>query len=809
MKIVFFLRVIILCFPLNNLYAQADSVSHIQAHPVKNTYVLYGTIKDALTGNALTAATILISDLNKGVIAGEQGKYSLKVNKPGRYLIEVQYQGYASIAEFVLIHNETQKDFSLKPSVIEQEAVIVTGVSSATRIKQSPQTVDVVQKEDLMILSATNLVDALSKTIPGVNAFSTGPAIAKPFIRGLGYNRVITIHDGVKQEGQQWGDEHGLEVDEYSIQKVEVLKGPASLMYGSDAIAGVVNVITRVPVSNDLFKLNVSAEYQTNSNLHGFHAGLAGAKNNFYWNGYGSYKASQDYQNTYDGSVYNSRFKNKNAGLQVGYDGLWGYSSLSISSFDQYAGIIEGARDSASGKFIKTTPGGGTEIVDNNDFKSIHPDIPFQHIQHFKAVSNNNFIVGRSRIDLLLAYQKNSRSEFGEAGEQIMPSLKMDLETVNYNLIFKFPGSVIWHTSAGLNGMYQQNENGADEKIIPNYNLFDIGGFLVTQFIKNKVALSGGLRLDNRSIEGFGINDSTNKFTNFKRDFINASGSAGISYSASDLVTLKLNIARGFRAPNISELASNGAHEGTFRYEIGNQDLHSETSLQVDGSLEITSPHLSIEANLFYTHLNNFIFYEKVPGFSGDSIIFDAEENEYLRVFKFNQVSAKMFGGELSIDIHPHPLDWFHFKNTFSFTKGIFANTIDGSDNMPLIPPARFFSDLSFTLIEKSKTFRKMYVSVESDYIFNQNNPFRSYNTETSTAGYCLVNFLSGTEFVKKDKVIFGLTFSAQNLGNISYQSHLSRLKYTELNQATNRTGTFNMGRNFTLKIYVPIVYKI
>jgi iron complex outermembrane receptor protein len=227
-----------------------------------------------------------------------------------------------------VVNGDTQKDFALKETVVENEEVTVTGVSSATRIRQSPQPVNVIKKEELIKISSTNAIDALSKSVPGVSALSTGPAISKPFIRGLGYNRVITINDGVKQEGQQWGDEHGIEIDDYSIQRVEVLKGPASLMYGSDALAGVINILTQRPVSEGTITGSVLSEYQTNNALRGFYGNLAGTKNGFSWNAYGSYKGAEDYKNKYDGRVFNSKFYNQNFGGMLGYTAAVGDTAM-------------------------------------------------------------------------------------------------------------------------------------------------------------------------------------------------------------------------------------------------------------------------------------------------------------------------------------------------------------------------------------------------------------------------------------------------------------------------------------------------
>ncbi|MEP6684400.1 MAG: TonB-dependent receptor, partial [Parafilimonas sp.] len=234
--------ILILCFLIVRSNAQTDSISSNKNNIHKTNYLLEGKITDAKTGNTLPGATILIHDLNKGTIAKADGSYKINNIPAGKYLVEVSYVGYASNVQTININETAEQNFMLEQTAVEQEEVIVTGVTSATRIKQSPQPVSVIKREDFLNTPATNTIDALTKLVPGVNAVSTGPAISKPFIRGLGYNRVLTINDGVRQEGQQWGDEHGIEIDDYSVQRVEVLKGPASLMYGSDAIAGVINI---------------------------------------------------------------------------------------------------------------------------------------------------------------------------------------------------------------------------------------------------------------------------------------------------------------------------------------------------------------------------------------------------------------------------------------------------------------------------------------------------------------------------------------------------------------------------------------
>ena len=781
----------------------------IQNISAQTKSTLTGKITDEKTGTPLPNATIRIHDVNRDAIANEKGDYKTSFISPGNYLIEVSHIGYGSIVETVSISGNTIKNFSLKDAVVEQEGVTITGVSTATRIKQSPQPVIVLKKSELFKISSSNIINSLTH-VPGVNALTTGPAISKPFIRGLGYNRVLVINDGVKQEGQQWGDEHGIEIDDYSVQRIEVLKGPASLMYGSDGLAGVINIQSLTPVSEGTIMANLLGEYQTNSRLRGYYGNVAGAKNGFSFNAYGSYKGAQDYKNKNDGSVFNSKFNNKNTGAMLGYNGSYGHSYLRVSNFDQHTGIIEGNRDSVTGKFLKAVAGGGEEIAAINDFKLINPFVPYQHVQHFKLSSDNSFNAGKNKLDVSVGYQRNQRREFGDPDNINQPVAYFDLKTVNYAVKLIFPYKNNWKTSIGISGIAQSNQNKAEEALIPDYNLFDIGGFVFTQYHKDKLSLSGGLRFDNRHVQGKEMQEGTDiKFAAFEKNFSNVSGSAGISYEKSKELTLKFNIARGFRAPTLAELSSNGAHEGTNRFETGNRTLKSETSIQADAGIEFNSEHISMSAGIYFNSISNFIYYRKVlNSMGGDSLVPDPDSGDLLNVFKFDQQTANLYGVEFNMDLHPHPLDWLHFENTFSFTRAKFSKDIDGSKNVPNIPAARYLSQLKGNFLPKGNSVRNLYISIESDYTFRQKNAFTGYGTETATPDYWLINASFGTDIRSKGKTLFSINLSADNLTNVAYQNHLSRLKYTAINNVSGRQGVFNVGRSFAVKVNVPLSFK-
>jgi iron complex outermembrane receptor protein len=270
-------------------------------------------------------------------------------------------------------------------------------------------------------------------------------------------------------------------------------------------------------------------------------------------------------------------------------------------------------------------------------------------------------------------------------------------------------------------------------------------------------------------------------------------------------------LARGFRAPNLAELSSYGAHEGTNRFEYGNAALRSERSLQFDAGIEWSNAHLSIAGNLFYNNITDYIFYQKLSGVNGaDSLINQVNENgsvDELFAFAYKQRNAHLYGAEINVDIHPHPLDWLHIENSISLIRARFNEPLDGSRNLPGIPSARWLTELRFDLFKGSNAVKNSALSIQLDNMFAQNNAFTGYNTETNTPAYHLINMGYSTNIMRKQKVFFQVSLIAQNITDVAYQNHLSRLKYSAENVASGRMGVFNMGRNFSLKVNVPLVF--
>jgi iron complex outermembrane receptor protein len=276
-----------------------------------------GNIKDDQTNEILTGVSIYISDLKTGTSTDQKGNYQLENIKTGTYLFEISFNGYKKRVERIDINKDTVLDFLISQSVSELNEVVVTAVSHSTELKLSPIIIKPIDMGDLNENGATNLIDAL-KNVPGLSQITTGTGISKPTIRGLGYNRVISLYNGIRQEGQQWGDEHGIEMDEYSIDRIEIVKGPGSLMYGSDGIAGVLNFISPKALPIGQIKTQLISNYQSNNNLIAYSLSNSGNKNGFQWLGRFSNKYAGNYQNKYDGKVYNSGFQEYSGSLFLG-----------------------------------------------------------------------------------------------------------------------------------------------------------------------------------------------------------------------------------------------------------------------------------------------------------------------------------------------------------------------------------------------------------------------------------------------------------------------------------------------------------
>ena len=694
-------------------------------------------------------------------------------------------------------------------SHLQLNEVTVTGVTGDTKLKHATAPVSIVTPQLLRSTASTNIIDAIAHQ-PGVSQLTTGGSISKPIIRGLGYNRVVVMSEGVRQEGQQWGDEHGVEVDGNSVGSVEILKGPASLMYGSDAMAGVVILHAQPTLAEGEMKANVSTEYQTNNGLFGYHLSVAGNQKGFVWDARWSQKMAHAYKNKYDGYVPGSQFREQAGRLMLGVNKSWGHSRLAGSIYHLTPGIVEGERDPETGELDCAT----------EDVKTYGKALPFQQVKHYKLVWDNSLNLSSGYLKAIIGYQQNRRQEFEESMDEY--ELFFKLHTLTYDLRYITNEWNGWKLSTGIGGMYQKSGNEGEEYLIPDYRLFDFGLYATaTKTLGERWTLSGGVRYDHRRLHGDElIEDDNLRFTDFSRHFNGLTGSIGAVCNINDHFNLRLNLARGFRTPNMSELASNGVHEGSLRYEIGNQQLKAEYSLQADLGLDFTSHYVSAQLALFANHIDNYIFIR------GEGQEVRGERLDY-PVYIYTQGDARLLGFEAGVDIHP--VHSVHFSNTFSYVDARLTSHLlpltSENKYLPFTPAPKWTSELKWELFHHTHStvsphamheyrhahpksgvaLNNLYIAAGLDCYLKQTHIYRADDTETETPGYALLSLSASTDIQWRGKKLAELYVTADNLLNKAYQNHLSRLKYTDENVVTGRRGIYNMGRNITFKVVVPI----
>ena len=700
----------------------------------------------------------------------------------------------------VKVHQHAEDSTDVFFRHLNLNEVTVTGVTGDTKLKHSTAPVSVVTPQELRSTASTNIIDAISHQ-PGVSQLTTGGSISKPIIRGLGYNRVVVMSEGVRQEGQQWGDEHGVEVDGSSVNSVEILKGPASLMYGSDAMAGVVILHAQPTLAEGEMRANVSSEYQTNNGLFGYNLSIAGNQKGFVWDARYSDKMAHSYKNKYDGYVPGSQFRERAGRLMLGLNKAWGHSRLIWTAYHLTPGIVEGERDPETGEL---------EHAEGWTAHQYSKSLPFQQVKHYKLVWDNSFNLRSGNLKAIIGYQQNKRQEFEESADEY--ELYFKLHTLTYDLRYVTNERNGWKFSTGIGGMYQKSGNEGEEYLIPDYHLFDFGIYATaTKNISDRWTLNGGVRYDHRRLHGNElIEDGDKRFTDFSRHFNGLTGSVGAVYNVNEHFNVRLNLARGFRTPNMSELASNGVHEGSIRYELGNQQLKAEYSLQADLGLDFTSQYVSAQVALFANRINNYIFTHRL----------NQEIEEGYLTYAYTPGDARLLGFEAGVDFHP--VHSIHFSSNFSYVDAQLMHASADKKYLPFTPAPRWSSELKWELFHHSHTtvnhhhttgavyrslFNNLYVAAGLDYYLKQTHIYRADDTETETPGYALLCLSAGTDIQVKGKKIAELYVTADNLLNKAYQNHLSRLKYADENVVTRRRGVFNMGRNITFKIVVPIQF--
>ncbi len=779
-----------------------------------------GIITDKSTRQPLIGVSIYFPSLKKGGITDTSGRYRVTALPAGTHKIEARFLSYkAQTRSIQLLSAETTADFSLEPDAAQLQEVVVTGLTTGSTVKDSPVPIMTYNKIQWLQGSSTNLVDAVGK-LPGMSQITTGVGLSKPVIRGLGFNRVITVHDGVRQEDNQWGEEHALQVDEYSIDRYEIIKGSGSLLYGSDGLGGVMSLISARPPEAGVLNGQVLTNYQSNNGMVGLSGVLEGTtQKGLFGRVRMSTKNAGNYRNQYDGLVYGSAYREFDLNGTIGINRKWGYSQIYMSNWHQDINVVTGERD-PSGRFqelVRTSS--TTEALRPVSDATLHSraiePANYQNLNNFKTSWNTFAKVGSGNISAIVSYSQNRRQEFASTLTPGQPALYFYLQNVFYDLKYYFGGHNGWDFTIGGNGLWQYNQNKGLQILYPGYRSWDNGLFLFAQKKTDRLTINGGIRMDIRRMhinklyaDKNGVFSETVssqvRFAGLDKTYANPTASFGATYALSSRWTVKMNIGRGFRAPSTPELSANGEHAGTFRYEIGSPSLLSETSWQGDLGINYESPDVSITASLFQNRINNYTYSEKVlDRFGRDSIV---DPSRPILTYRYRQGNAVLFGGEAQVTFNPHSARWFHFTTSYSLVRSRnLTATTDSARYLPFLPPPRIIGQVKFTKAEAGNHWRNLYALLEVEQNWKQTEALLAYGTETETPGYTLVNLGGGTDLVNSNgRVLGSLYLTVQNIFDVAYQSHQNRLKYFGVNEATGRRGVYNMGRNISVKVVIP-----
>ncbi|SDE24309.1 iron complex outermembrane recepter protein [Pricia antarctica] len=717
---------------------------------------LEGSISDDASGSPLFGADVYFPQLEKGSISDENGQFKINALPTGNYKILVSSIGFQTYSKTLTLKKGSNAiNVALSPTAIEMEEVIVSTPFHKLQ-RENVMKVERASVAELKTKGAVTLSEGITN-IPGVESVSTGLGIGKPVIRGLSSNRVLVYTQGVRLENQQFGDEHGLGISDAGIESVEVIKGPATLLYGSDAMGGVLYLNPEKFANAGETEGDVNLNYFSNTTGFDGNAGIATSSEKLKFLIRGSAASHTDYGTGGGQNVTNSRFGEYDLKTGLGYQSTTFKTELRYNYNNLKLGVPE-------------------EIGQQTSDRS--PESPYQQIDNHILSSKTNVFFDKSSLEATLGYTFNTRKEFEEGEEGA--TLDMNLATFNYNLQYHLPKWGNLETIVGAQGMHQTNTNFGEEILIPDATTDDIGVLGTSHLhFKNDSDLQLGIRYDHRSIAGEanGVLGEEGFIETLNRKFNSFNAAIGYKNDILKNFTGRINLATGFRAPNLAELTSNGVHEGTNRYEIGNGALKNEQNLQTDLSLEYGNEHLEIYVNGFYNTINDYIFIEP----NGSTIDGNA-------VFIYNQQNANLYGGEIGVHIHPHPLDWLHVESSFETVTGKSAT----DEYLPLIPANSLTNTLRTEFARKDSWLNSSYVFLTLKSVFKQD---KVSTFETTTEGYSLVNIgFGGTVSIFKQSM--DIRVSGNNILDRDYISHLSRLK-------TN--GISNIGRNISLGINIPL----
>ncbi|RPH28271.1 MAG: TonB-dependent receptor [Bacteroidales bacterium] len=706
----------------------------------------------------LIGATIFVPDLNKGTVSNANGNYELSNLPNGSIKIQFSFVGYTNHIEAVLLNGENvELNVTLKQAIIDAEEIVITGGYSSTQHENAVK-IDVLKLSPLTIKNTPNFAETLTQ-VAGVDMISKGSGVSKPVIRGLSMNDILILNNGVRFENYQYSSHHPLGIDEFGIEDVEIIKGPASLLYGSDAIGGVINFIKDrpAPVGTIVGDYNM----QLFSNTLGLtnNLGIKGASKKLFGGFRIGQKTNADFLQGGGEFAPNSRFKELSIKTNVGFTDKIGTFKLFYDFNNQKLGLVE------------------DEAIDAITERGRDNKILYQELNTHLISSQNKLYLGKFKLDLSSAYQSTELIHFGDLN---VFEIQMKLATLTYEAKLHLPSKENSEYIVGFQGFNQTNTNvnNRETKLLPDATTNNYSAFSLLQYtFFKKFKVQTGVRYDIKSISTQAIGLPADPLTYrpaLDRSYGSFSGSLGSTYNVSEELLFRINFAAAYRTPNLAELTSNGQHE--LRYEIGDQNLVPENAYEADLSVHFHKDNYTFDIAGFYNIVNSYIFITP----TGDTTVSGID------IFRYKQANSALYGGEAGLHIHPKPAKWLHFKATFSSVIGKQEN----GDYLPFVPAHKLRFELQ-TEKEKMLFFHNVFVSLSTSTAFNQNN---AAPDETTTKGYTLLDLSVGGNIRVKNQFV-SLSVSVNNMLDTKYIDHLSTLK--EVNM-------YNPGRNISLSLRIP-----
>jgi iron complex outermembrane recepter protein len=755
---------------------------------------LSGAVLDAETAQPLAGAIVEVHEAERHVATGADGRFVVESLVAGHYHVHILMAGYRAQLVDVKVPCEPMLVL-LEPTHMELSQVTVESSFSKSSYKGQTQDMVVVDRSDADQNRGITLAQTLSR-VPGVQSLQTGVGISKPVIRGLQGNRIVVNDQGLRQEGQQWGADHGLEIDQFAAERIEIVKGPASLQYGSDGLGGVINLLPAA-VPKEGVQARVQSIVRTNNDFAGVSAMVEGRKKAFFFrarvtqNRYGDYKVpatSFTYLNRVlpieNGRLRNTAGRELHGGLTLGWatdKGIW---RLITSNYYQEAGLFPGIIGIPTARSV------------SDDGNAFNIDLPRQLIMHSKAALSGNVRLSNGWLQVDGGVQRNLRME--EARPHVDGYGPLPTGITAHRLVLTSGQIVVrrhmtlgkgWKAIPGINAQFLQNSRDGFEFLLPDYSAWNMGAWYFAERTdrEGKRVVNGGVRYDAGHITSRPFRSQLYnaqqevvgewlRAPGTDRLFHNVSAAFGAAWTLAHEVHLKVNVGKTFRLPNGAELLSNGIHHGTYRHEQGTATLRAEHGYQVDMSVSKEEKNWMARFTPYFNVFEGYIYLRPSAQFS--------QLPDGGQVYVYTQNDAIFTGAECSFEWHP--VKALHLESASDY---VFSYNLQSGLALPFTPPFRSRLNAQYEW-EGEET--KAYVGCQGTLMADQGRVDRN---EWETPGYGLVDAFAGVEW-KWRKWLMELRLAGNNLTNRRFMNHMSVYRALLLPE---------QGRNITLSLLIAV----